>query len=482
MKINWLNLDANLVSSLQSDDILLVLKLNNKASDVLDSLNEYIQPSMTRTYHYLKSQSGFVNSVPFSILEFTEEVENNLEKRFLLSNEVGKIKELFKKQNLKMVFLSDEFTMFDTSVAEDVISTHYEKFYKNNELKSASFYHSNLDMRDASKLETRFKYNLEFRSWINENPDELTSIEIGKRLEAFSNKNGNCEFSSLGLKELKDLGMNLLLAVGQGSELSPSRCHMISANMKDSKEKPLMLVGKGITFDTGGINVKPFESHVNAMKNDMGGAAMMSNLFMALIESGYKKPIVLVIPCCENLVAQKSMKPGSIVKSYKGKEVVIEHTDAEGRLILADALSYGEEKFKPYKTMVAATLTTAALKQFTNYFTPVHFADKKLKESITKHSDLLGEGFVFWDRFAAFTDANKTPAADLTNMARLSGAASIGGGSSCAAHFLREFVDGPLVHFDIFASTWNWSANYPGANYGATGAAFNTVFETLLSE
>ena len=106
--------------------------------------------------------------------------------------------------------------MFDTSVAEDVISTHYEKFYKNNELNSASFIILIL-MKDASKLETRFMI---FRvcSWINENPDD-TSIEIGKRLEAFSNKNSNCEFSSLGLKELKDLGMNLLLAVGQGSEL-----------------------------------------------------------------------------------------------------------------------------------------------------------------------------------------------------------------------------------------------------------------------
>ena len=189
--------------------------------------------------------------------------------------------------------------------------------------------------------------------------------------------------------------MNLLLAVGQGSELSPSRCHFISANLSDNDEKPIMLVGKGITFDTGGINVKPFESHVNCMKNDMGGAALMSNLFMAMIEAGYKKPLVLVIPSCENLVAQKSMKPGSIVKSYKGKEVVIEHTDAEGRLILADALAYGEQKYQPKKTFVAATLTTAALRQYTNYFTPVHFADEQFKSSLKSYGDRLGEGFVF---------------------------------------------------------------------------------------
>ena len=372
--------------------------------------------------------------------------------------------------------------MLDVSIAEDCISTHYEKFYKSNALETAYFYSSSASSFNLKKLNTRFKYNLQFRSWINENPDELTSIEIGKRLEIFSNENSNCEFSSLGLDELKKLGMNLLLAVGQGSELSPSRCHIVTANLGKTSEKPLMLVGKGITFDTGGINVKAFESYVNTMKNDMGGAALMSNIFMSLVESGYDKPILLVIPCCENLVAQKSMKPGSIIKSYKGKEVVIEHTDAEGRLILADALAYAEKMYSPRKTMVAATLTTAALRQFTNYFTPVHFADSNFKNKLSSKAKELGEGFVFWDEFAPFKDANLSPAADLTNMGRLNATASIGGGSNCAAHFLKEFVDGPLVHFDIFASTWNWSNNYPGANYGATGAAFNSLFESLLNE
>ena len=482
MELNWSVKEQNLLDSLESKDLFIVMNFSNRSDDLVNELQKYIQPSMTKDYHYLNTKSGFYNNVPFAIMEFTENRDNGLEKRFLVSKSLSKLKEVFSKKHLKVYFNCDDLTMLDVSIAEDCISTHYEKFYKKNDLETAYFYSSSASSFDLKRLNTRFKYNLQFRSWINENPDELTSIEIGKRLEIFSNENSNCEFSSLGLDELKKLGMNLLLAVGQGSELSPSRCHIVTANLGKTTQKPLMLVGKGITFDTGGINVKAFESYVNTMKNDMGGAALMSNIFMSLVESGYDQPILLVIPCCENLVAQKSMKPGSIIKSYKGKEVVIEHTDAEGRLILADALAYAEKMYSPRKTMVAATLTTAALRQFTNYFTPVHFADSNFKNKLSSKAKELGEGFVFWDEFAPFKDANLSPAADLTNMGRLNATASIGGGSNCAAHFLKEFVDGPLVHFDIFASTWNWSNNYPGANYGATGAAFNSLFESLLDE
>ena len=329
MNIEWKKYEDKVLSALNKSDLLVVLNFSKTESSLTKELSASIQDAMTKSFHYLDTKIGFYNNIPFAMMEFTKESTNNLEKRFLLSKAFSKVKEMFEKKNLKVIFCADELSMLDTSIAEDLLSTHYEKFYKNTSLEKAEFFHSSFSAVESKKLDTRYKYNLSFRSWINENPDDLTSIEIGKRLEAFANGHDNCDFSSLGLEELKKLGMNLLLAVGQGSELSPSRCHFVSANLKASEEKPLMLVGKGVTFDTGGINVKPFESHVNCMKNDMGGAALMCNLFMSLIEAGYKKPLVLVIPCCENLVAQKSMKPGSIVKSYKGKEVVIEHTDVK---------------------------------------------------------------------------------------------------------------------------------------------------------
>jgi leucyl aminopeptidase len=317
-----------------------------------------------------------------------------------------------------------------------------------------------------------------YRRWINENPDELTSIEIGKRLKAFAQSHG-CSFEEMGIAELKKEGMNLLLAVGQGSERSPSRCYILGSKLGKDGKKPLMLLGKGITFDTGGINVKTFDGFVNAMKNDMGGAALMSQLFMALVKSGYDQPLLLVIPCCENLVDANAMKPGVLIQSHKGIKVFIEHTDAEGRLILADALSYAQSRYKPALTLCAATLTTASLRQFSPYFTAVHFATAGQQAGLHEAGAKWGERFSVWEDFLPFKAANTSKAGDLSNMGRLPSHANIGGGSNVAAHFLREFAEGPFVHFDIFATCWNWSGDYPGSVFGATGAPFNALFELI---
>jgi len=240
-----------------------------------------------------------------------------------------------------------------------------------------------------------------------------------------------------------------------------------------------MLVGKGITFDTGGINLKAHENFVNCMRNDMGGAALTAATFMGLVEAKWPHPLILVIPSCENLIGELAVKPGAVVRSYQGREVMIEHTDAEGRLILADAISYSQERYKPRHTVSAATLTTASLRQFTNWFTPVHFSPAALQESLRHAGQIYGEQFTFWGEFLPFAQGNRSSNADLTNMGRMPSHASIGGGSNVAAHFLREFGGPAYTHLDIFASTWNWSGDYPGANYGATGAPFNSFFRAM---
>src|SRR5262249_52600577 len=157
--------------------------------------------------------------------------------------------------------------------------------------------------------------------------------------------------------------------------------------------------GKGITFDTGGINLKVHENFVNAMKNDMGGAALMAQTFMGLVEGGYDQPLVLVLPACENLIDKNSVKPGAVVESHAGTRAFIGHTDAEGRLILADAIAYGGEKYSPKLMITAATLTTAALRQFTNYFTPVHFATESFQKTLEEAGNSWGERFTFWGEF-----------------------------------------------------------------------------------
>ena len=227
---------------------------------------------------------------------------------------------------------------------------------------------------------------------------------------------------------------------------------------------PTAIVGKGITFDTGGINVKPYASFVSMMKNDMGGAALACALFESLVESGYDKPLLLVVPTCENAVGEKAMRPGALVKSYSGKTVRIDHTDAEGRLVLADAIAYAGDTYAPAEFICFATLTTSALNSYGPFATPVHFANSDFQGRIETSGSAMGEDFHFFPKRLWHSIANQDKEADLRNTARLPGNASAGAGSRNAAHFLLDF-----------ASTWNWSGEAPGAGYGATGAPLRSL-------
>ncbi len=484
MSLNWNAVGPEYPQDYHKEDELLLV-ITHEGSSIpnwIIALEQEAIPVMSRDIEYLKVFSGFAKDSrhPFAILRWTEEGKKSLEKRWLAGQCLKRLKHQFANiKALKVYLAGEKLAPLQVSIAEDLFYSCHTPEAAFSRLESYSVLVDSLDqVRETQPhYADRFYYNQEFRQWVNENPDTMTSLKIGEELEKFAKHHG-CTFQVMKEDDLRREGMNLLLAVGQASDISPSRCYLLSANCNPG-DRPLMLVGKGITFDTGGINVKPFEGFVNCMKNDMGGAALMANLFMALVKSRYDKPIALVIPSCENLVAQKSMKPGAIYRSHKGFSVAVEHTDAEGRLILADALSYGEQVFNPQLTLVAATLTTASLRQFTGYTTPVFFAPEYFKQALSDRAKLNGEQFLFQEDFLPFKWANKGKNSHLTNMGRLPQNANIAGGSNVAAHFLREFLDGPMVHFDIFASTWNWSGDYPGASFGATGAVFNSLFETI---
>lgn len=443
------------------------------------------QPSLTKTHHYMTYRVGFLpdqgggkGGAPYVVVDWEKPGTSSLERRWVLAKLGSALPTQFSAKRLA-VFLEAGSGMPELALAEDIYTRQTSPRYEKSLLTGVRLLTATPgELQEADPFRNaRIKAQIGFRAWVNENPDSLTSLEIGRRLEAFCQSRG-ATFETFDVAKLTELGMNLLLAVGQASERSPSRLHLATHNMKPGV-KPLLLVGKGITFDTGGINLKPHESFVNCMKNDMGGAGLMSHLFMALVESGYSGPLVLAIPCCENLIAERSMKPGAIIRSYAGKDVLIEHTDAEGRLILADAIHYSQKRFDPALTLVAATLTTASLRQFTNFFTAVHFADAKFEAGLRDAAAASAEDFTFWGEFLPFAQGNKTNAADLTNMGRMPSHASMGGGCNVAAHFLKEFAVKPMIHIDIFASTWNWSGDYPGAHYGATGAPFNSLFRAV---
>lgn len=314
-----------------------------------------------------------------------------------------------------------------------------------------------------------------YRQWVNEDPSIRTSIQIANDVGRWAEDHSDVKVTVLEEDELREKGLRLLLAVGGASEESPPRLVLAEYRPKGATEAPLAIVGKGITFDTGGINVKPYASFVSMMKNDMGGAAIACALFESLVESGYEKPLLLVVPTCENAVGEKAMRPGALVESYSGKTVRIDHTDAEGRLVLADAIAYAGDTFAPAEYLCFATLTTAALNAYGPFATPVHFANADMQARIENSGAAMGEDFHFFPKRVWHSIANEDKEADLRNTARLPGNASTGAGSRNAAHFLLEFANAPLCHLDIFASTWNWSGEAPGAGYGATGAPLRSL-------
>ncbi|MCA9516756.1 MAG: leucyl aminopeptidase family protein [Myxococcales bacterium] len=321
-----------------------------------------------------------------------------------------------------------------------------------------------------------------FKRWVDEDAATRTSTAIARDVSAWVAANRGDHPVAVEILDhdaCKEEGLRLLCAVGGASLVSPPTLVTATYRPEGSTRAPLMLLGKGITFDSGGINVKPYESYVSMMKNDMAGAALAWALFQHLVASRFPWPLVCVIPTCENPIGEGAMRPGALVKSYRGLTVRIDHTDAEGRLVLADGLAWAGDRHQPERVISFATLTTAALIAYGPYATPVHFAPPALEAALTRASARTGEDLHFFPERIWHLEANRDEEADVKNTARLPGHASRGAGSRNAGHFLLHFTDRPLTHLDIFASTWNWAGDAPAAGTGATGAPLRTLVHGL---
>ncbi|MDP4000995.1 MAG: leucyl aminopeptidase [bacterium] len=265
--------------------------------------------------------------------------------------------------------------------------------------------------------------------------------------------------------EIKKEGMGLLTGVSLGSDEPPKFIVLehLATGKQAKQSKPIVLVGKGLTFDSGGISIKPSEK-LEEMKYDMCGGATVLGIFEAV--ASLKLPIHLVglIPSTENLLSGKAVKPGDILKSHSGKTVEVINTDAEGRLILADAISFAKKYYDPKLIVDYATLTGAVVvalgDDYTGYFSNVQTYNQPVKQASTQSGEL------YWSLPLApsYKDHLKSQVADIKNIAGNSHA-----GSTTAALFLESFVgQTPWIHFDIAGTAWNTRAksHMPA---GATG-------------
>jgi leucyl aminopeptidase len=272
----------------------------------------------------------------------------------------------------------------------------------------------------------------------------------------------------LDRKAVEKLGMGAFLAVAKGSD-EPLQFIVLRYNGAAKKQAPLVLVGKGITFDSGGISIKP-AAEMDEMKYDMGGAASVLGTFRAVAELKPKINLVGLIPACENLPSGRAVKPGDVVTTLSGQTVEILNTDAEGRLVLCDALTYAE-RFKPAAVVDIATLTGACVVALGHHRSGLFSADDDLANELLAAGEAAQDLAWRMPMDAEYDDLLKSNFADMGNVGPRPG------GSISAAMFLKRYTAKySWAHLDIAGTAWK-----SGAQKGATGRPVPLLTHFVLS-
>ncbi len=296
------------------------------------------------------------------------------------------------------------------------------------------------------------------RQLVNEPANVLTPVEFAKR--AAKLKALGVKVEVLGEPEMKKLKMNALLGVGAGSE-KPSRMAIMRWDGGKKGEAPLGFVGKGVVFDTGGISIKP-SGGMEDMKGDMGGAAAVTGLMHALASRKAKANVVGIIGLVENMPDGKAQRPGDIVKSMSGQTIEIINTDAEGRLVLADALWYCQKRFKPKFMINLATLTGSILVALGKEHAGIFSNDDQLAENLHAAGQMTEEKVWRLPLHDEYDKMIDTKNADMKNT---------GGryaGSITAAQFLQRFINEvPWVHIDVAGTAMGSKKNEYNQSWGS---------------
>ena len=459
-----------------------------------------------------------VNKAPANLIYFVDEDFSlkRLEK-IISSSEFSYISDLLKNSDLKKNFLvfkiNSKKTIYLVSIKKNLKTSDIEslgaKFHKYIDYKKDKDYFINLDTIN-SRIENLAAYFLhglklksyEFNLYKSKNNEKLIFInvigsknkitvesiirfkaleegiffardlvsepgnilhpdEYAKRISGLK-KNG-LKINIYDEKKLKKLGMNALLGVGQGSIRGSYLVTMEWNGLKNSS-KPVAFVGKGVCFDTGGISLKPAK-FMEDMTYDMAGSATVVGLMKNLALRKAKVNAVGVVGLVENMPGGNAQRPGDIVKSYSGKTIEILNTDAEGRLVLADALSFTEKKFKPKFMIDLATLTGAIIVSLGSEYAGLFSNDDKLSKQLLEVSEKVDEKLWRMPLHKNFDKLIDSKNADMQNINYVGGA-----GSTTAAQFLQRFIlnKTPWAHLDIAGMAFS---KYGGAlnSGGATG-------------
>jgi leucyl aminopeptidase len=457
-------------------------KSNNKVV-LIDKINEL------ESFQFTLDQINF----------FKNELKNN---DTIYTNELGKICKIIKFKSLNSpkdlndlrVKGHETFELLKNSCTDFQLESKHplaiELFSEGFSLSSYSFdKYLSKDRKPKQRLQNVWTLNnkadldainaiVDATAWardlVNEPLSYLTASQLALEIKEKCG-NAGVDVKVFEKKKLESLKMGGILAVNKGS-IDPPTFTILEWNPKNAQnKKPIVLVGKGIVYDTGGLSLKPTANSMDFMKSDMGGAAAIVGTVLAIAKLKTPIHVIALIPATDNRPGQNAYAPGDIVTMYDGTTVEVLNTDAEGRMVLADALAYAN-KYEPELVIDAATLTGAAARAIGS-FGIVAMGNAKQKEF-----KLLDKaGFQTYDRIVQFPfwddyfEEMKSPIADLNNLG--SGAA----GMITAGKFLEHFTKYPYIHLDIAGPAYTHKKNgYYGL--GGTGAGVRLLTEYLKSK
>ena len=374
--------------------------------------------------------------------------------RFMQRIKITTVSLLLPQANLFGV--KDEYLAQQTTIIVSMADYLFDTFKEQEGAKKTTELTFVLQKHNKAAVEKGIKEGLvigeavnDARQWVNLPANILRPDKFASQAKQLAKKYGlNCTI--FNEKKINELGMGGLAAVSQGSE---QECRFVILEYKTAKKNAptLGFVGKGITYDSGGLSLKPAK-YMETMKEDMAGAAAVIAAMKAVAQLKPSVNIVAITPLAENLPSGVAIKPGDIIRMYNGKTVEVKNTDAEGRLILGDALAYMAEKYKPHMMIDLATLTGACMHALGPFVTGLFSVNENVVSKVEEAAQISGDAVWRLPLTVDYEKSMDSPVADLCNIANPKYMA----GGTTAAVFLKNFVnDIPWVHLDIAGTSFN---------------------------
>ncbi len=466
-------------SKVAKNDNLLIITDSENLQKCKDYLSDSEYTALTNSKKKGASQFAMPQANRTVFVQSINETDAGNKQKELMRKEGNDLLDLFKYSQIKeitIVNLAKQNCSFE--ILEGLVLGNYQflKYFKNtqpkvNNLKKIKVHSSALDKKQLNTLKIITDATCAARTLVNEPLSYLTAEKLSEEFVALS-KDAGIKVEVYKKKKITSLKMGGLLSVNKGSVDPPTFTIMEYKPAKPKNKKPIVLVGKGVVYDTGGLSLKPTSNSMDFMKSDMAGAAIASCSIYAIAKAKLPYHVISLIPATDNRPGGNAYVPGDVVTTYSGTNVEVLNTDAEGRMILADALHFAK-KLKPELVIDFATLTGSAARAVGSLgIVYMGNSDKETKNKLEQSGYTVHERLVEFPLWDEYGEMLKSDIADLKN---------VGGpvaGAITAGKFLQHFTDYPWLHLDVAGPSFMHTADsYRGKN--GTGIGVRLIFDFI---